>query len=110
MEFILLYKATRFVTSNSGLIYLSLYYPWQRLKYFKPHFNCSLCFIGARGGAAGWGTALQSGRSRSRFTMVSLEFSIGIILPAALWPWCWHSLKHEWVSGIFLGGKGGRCV
>jgi hypothetical protein len=31
---------------------------------------------GARGGAVGWGTALQAGRSRVRFPMVSLEFFI----------------------------------
>ena len=46
----------------------------------------------ARGGAVGWGTALQDGRSRVRFPMVSLEFFIDIILPAALWPWGWLSL------------------
>ena len=32
------------------------------------------------------GTALQAGRSRVRFTMVSLEFFIDLILPAATWP------------------------
>jgi hypothetical protein len=41
---------------------------------------------GARGGAVGWGTALQAGRSRIRFPMLSLEFFIDIIVPAALWP------------------------
>jgi hypothetical protein len=35
---------------------------------------------------SGWGTALQTGRSRDRFPMVS-EFFIDIILPVALWPW-----------------------
>jgi hypothetical protein len=35
---------------------------------------------------SGWGTALQTGRSRVRFPMVSLEFFIDI-LPAELWPW-----------------------
>ena len=33
------------------------------------------------------GTALQVGKSRVRFPMVSLEFFIDIILPTALWPW-----------------------
>jgi hypothetical protein len=42
--------------------------------------------IGVCGVAVGWGTELQAGRSRVRFTMVSLEFFIDIILPAALWP------------------------
>jgi hypothetical protein len=32
-------------------------------------------------------TALQTGRSRVRFPMVSLEFFIGIILSVALWHW-----------------------
>jgi len=43
-------------------------------------------YMGARGGPVGWSTALQAGRSRARFPMVSLEFFIDI-LPAALWPW-----------------------
>jgi len=38
----------------------------------------------ARGSAVGRGTALQVGRSRVPFPMVSLEFFIDIILPAAL--------------------------
>jgi len=37
-------------------------------------------------------TALQAGRSLVLFPMVSLEFFINIILPAALWPWGWLSL------------------
>ena len=45
-----------------------------------------LVSVGARGGAVGWGTALQVGRSRIRFPMVSLEFFIDMILLAALWP------------------------
>jgi len=31
--------------------------------------------------------ALQAGRSRGRFPMVSLETFMDIILPTALWPW-----------------------
>jgi len=32
-------------------------------------------------------TTLQTGRSRVRFRMVSLEIFSDIILPVALWPW-----------------------
>ena len=46
-----------------------------------------LYFTGSRGGAVGWGSALQVGRSRVRFPMLSLEFFVDIILPAALWRW-----------------------
>ena len=37
-------------------------------------------------------TAPQAGRPRVRFSMVSLEFFINIILPTVLWPWGWLSL------------------
>jgi hypothetical protein len=48
-------------------------------------------------GAVGWGSALQTGRSRVRFPMVSVDFFIGIIL-------------SHYGPNYFLGGKGGRCV
>jgi len=44
------------------------------------HTHTYIYIYGARGGAVGWGTALQAGRSRVRFPMVSLEFFIDIIL------------------------------
>jgi hypothetical protein len=44
-------------------------------------------FCGMKAAWRGRGTALQTGRSRDRFPMVSLEIFIDIILPAALWPW-----------------------
>jgi len=53
-------------------------------------FDCILkelqLFHGTRDGAVGWGTAPKAGMSRVRFLMVSLEFFIDKILPAALWP------------------------
>jgi hypothetical protein len=55
-------------------------------------------------------TAPQTGRPRVRLSMVSLEFFIDIILPAALWPWGWHSLRQKWIPGAFPGGKGGWWV
>ena len=58
----------------------------------------------------GWLTELQAERSRVRFPMVSLQNFIDIILPAALWSWSRLSLQQKWVPGIFLVGKGGRCV
>ena len=60
---------------------------------------------GVRGGAFGWGTALQVGRSQVRFPMVSLEFFIDIILPATLWSWVDSASKRNEYRNIFLGGK-----
>jgi hypothetical protein len=44
------------------------------------------------GSTVGWGTMLQAGRSWVQIPMRSLDFSIYLILLAALWPWGWLSL------------------
>jgi hypothetical protein len=41
--------------------------------------------------------------SRVRFSMVSLEFYVHIILPAAPWLWSWLGLYQKWVPGISPG-------
>jgi hypothetical protein len=58
----------------------------------------------------GWGTVLQAGRSRFRFSMRSLKFSVDIILLAALWPRCRLSLEEKWGPGIIVGVNGCRCL
>jgi hypothetical protein len=40
--------------------------------------------MGAHGGTVGWGNALQARRLQIQFLMLSLEFFIEKILPAAL--------------------------
>jgi hypothetical protein len=42
---------------------------------------------GARGSIVDLATMIQTGVSRVRFPVRSLEFSIDVILQAALWPW-----------------------
>jgi hypothetical protein len=53
-------------------------------------------------------TALEAGRSRVPFPLVSLEFFIDIILPAT--PWSRGSLRNEYQEYFLGGGKDSRCV
>jgi hypothetical protein len=53
---------------------------------------------------------IQVARSQVRFPIKSLDFSIELILPAAIWPWGHLNLKHKSLPGIFLGRKGGRFL
>jgi hypothetical protein len=51
---------------------------------------------------------LQTGISRIRFPMRSLDFSIDLVLPVALWPWGWLSLQQKWLPEIISGANGRR--
>jgi hypothetical protein len=67
---------------NNGIFHAAL---WEYLRHtFKPNFIGVSETDQTRGGAVGWGTVLQSGWSRVRFLIVSLEFLIDIILQVAL--------------------------
>jgi hypothetical protein len=50
--------------------------------HIKPKFISTFFYLGARGSVDGWDTVLQAGRSRVRFPMRSLDFSIDLILRA----------------------------
>jgi len=72
-------KQTR--VKNADLRHPSCTFVMYKRKSASPVLN--VLRMGARGSAV----ALQVGRSRFRCPMLSLEFFIDIILPAALWPW-----------------------
>jgi hypothetical protein len=78
--------------NSSHNFLLQLFSSVQLLKHVWGILPLVLSASGVHGSTFGWGIALQAGRSRVRFPMVSLEFFIDIILPAALLPWGWHSL------------------
>jgi hypothetical protein len=51
------------------------------------YLKAECLFMGTRGSVVSWGTMLRAGRSRVRFPIRSLDFSIDLILPATLLPW-----------------------
>ena len=50
------------------------------------------------------GTALQAGRSRVPFQILSLDFFNYIIFLGGLWPWGRLNLQQHWIPGIFSRG------
>jgi hypothetical protein len=73
------------------------------------YFTMISVFRGARGSVVSSGTMLQAGRWPVRVPD-EVDFSIYLILSAALWPSGRLSLWQKWVPGIFLGLKGGRRI
>jgi hypothetical protein len=61
---------------------------------------------GARGSVDDWGTVLETGRSRVRFPLTSLDISIDLTLPAALWPWGLTQPLTEMSTRNLSRGKG----
>ena len=62
--------------------------PWRLMQWkWDGKVFCLLLYMGTSGGAVGWCTALQAGRSRIRSPMVWFEIFIDIIFLAILWSW-----------------------
>jgi len=93
------------IDSSSHTTSSFISFPYYHISQRTCHLSTYLCICGPRGGAVGWGTALQVGKSRVWIPMASLYFFFDIILPTALWPWGRPSLQQKWVPGMFPGVK-----
>jgi hypothetical protein len=78
---------------------------YKHMNFTHTHRICVCVYI-AHGSVVDWGTMLQVGRSSVRFRRRSMDFSIDIIIPATLWPWCQPSLKQNSGTRNLPGGKG----
>jgi hypothetical protein len=82
--------------------------------WWKPVDIFAYCFTylttrgHAAGGAVGWGTALQPGRSRGRFPTISLEFFLDNPYGRTVALGLSRTLTEMSTRNIFWG-KGGRC-
>jgi hypothetical protein len=71
--------------TTTNFRFLSFYSFWiTALEWYFFYLFSSALPIGS---IVGWGPMLQTGRSQHRIPMRSFNFSIDLILPAALWPW-----------------------
>jgi hypothetical protein len=75
--YFLLYWPAGYICILVTLLFVSVAYPG----YAFQNIYCNLTLLGARDSAVGWGIMLQTEMSGR-----SLDFSIDLILPAALWP------------------------
>jgi hypothetical protein len=69
-------SGTVFFPENSGIL----------VHHQTANATYSSSITDAHGGGVGRSTAIQDGRSRVPFPMVSLESFINLMLPASLWP------------------------
>jgi hypothetical protein len=91
------------ILDNSNFLYSNIFSLFTAYIFIFPSDCIPYQLWCARDSVVGWGTMLQAGRSRVRFPMSSLDFSIYLILPGALWS---SQLLAEMSTRNLLGDKG----